>query len=112
MLKYRGAFPRQIQIHKNKNVLWLFPFKDRNAALAAVIRASINSSLSFSVHISILAFLFIMTVFQALFIHCTALDYVILNDLSRSFSKLNSPLIIHFKSDKDNHLKIIMIQVA
>ena len=53
-----------------------------------------------------------MALFQTFLIHRPALDRIILHDLPRPLSELDSPLIVHLESDSDNHLEVIVIQIA
>ena len=53
-----------------------------------------------------------MTLFQAVNIHCPALNRMVFHDLTRPFAELHSTLIIHLKADCNNHLKIVMILLA
>lgn len=52
------------------------------------------------------------TILQTLVIHSPAFDGVILYDTVGSFTKLYSSLIIHFKANCDNHLKIVMLRIT
>ena len=52
------------------------------------------------------------TIFQTLIIQDPALDGVVLHDAVGPLTKLHCTLIIHFKADSDDHLKIIMLCIT
>ena len=52
------------------------------------------------------------TIFQTLIIHDPAFDGVVLHDTIGPLAKLHCSLIIHFKADCDNHLKIIVLCIT
>ena len=51
-------------------------------------------------------------IFQAFFIHCPALDRVLLYDLVCPNTKAYCPLVVYFEPDCNNRLQIIMIRVV
>lgn len=50
-----------------------------------------------------------MAFFQPLYIHCPALNGVVLDDLPRPLAELHRSLVVHLEADCNNHLQIIVI---
>ena len=48
------------------------------------------------------------TVFQAFFVHCPALDSILLHDLICPDTEPHRPLVVHLEADGNNCLKIIV----
>ena len=53
-----------------------------------------------------------MPLFQALYVHCPALNGMVFHDLTRPFAELHGPLIIDLEADGNDHLQIKVSHLA